>query len=191
MKAGRKNIILLIQLVTTLFLSSCGVFERPGKLTPLPEPEQQAPQSGAIEKRFIESTSQGPTAVESAIELSQKYARVSEEAGRLRLKSQDLAVENRGLKQQVATLETQLQQAQEELYEANNLLREMLVELNNWKADVIGFRHEMRGAEKAQLEALLQILKVLGGETKTDSQEVDKVTAAAEPKAEPFHPQPQ
>src|SRR4030042_255070 len=53
--------------------------------------------------------------------------------------------------------------------EANDLLTEMRVELNNWQANVIGFRDEMRDADKAQLEALLKILQVLGGETKTQS----------------------
>jgi len=41
--------------------------------------------------------------------------------------------------------------------------------LNNWKTDILGFRDEMRDAETAQLEALLKILKVLGGEVKTKS----------------------
>ncbi|MFB0524723.1 MAG: hypothetical protein ACETVZ_04235, partial [Phycisphaerae bacterium] len=40
----------------------------------------------------------------------------------------------------------------------------MRIELNNWKANVLGFRDERREAEIAQLEALLKILKILGGE---------------------------
>ena len=38
------------------------------------------------------------------------------------------------------------------------------IELNNWKNDVLGFRGEMQDAQKAQLEALLKILKLMGGE---------------------------
>jgi hypothetical protein len=45
----------------------------------------------------------------------------------------------------------------------------MLIELNNWKTDVIGFREEIRAADRAQLEALLKILKVLGGEPGAES----------------------
>ena len=41
--------------------------------------------------------------------------------------------------------------------------------MNNWKTDILGFRDEIRDAETAQLEALLKILKVLGGEVKTKS----------------------
>ncbi len=61
-------------------------------------------------------------------------------------------------------LEGQLQQTQKELAEANDLLIEMRIELNNWKTDVLGFRDEMRDAETAQLQTLFRILQVLGGQ---------------------------
>jgi hypothetical protein len=35
--------------------------------------------------------------------------------------------------------------------------------------DVLGFRNEIRQAETAQLEALLKILRVLGGEVTVES----------------------
>jgi hypothetical protein len=61
----------------------------------------------------------------------------------------------------------------------------MIVELNNWKADVIGFRQEMRSAEKAQLEALLKILQILGGEVdlelRQDEQQGQSSTSAGVP----------
>jgi predicted nuclease with TOPRIM domain len=101
--------------------------------------------------------------------LSKKYARLSEQAAELKQNNQDLTAENSKLKEQVVSLDARLQQAQKELNEANVLLREMLVELNNWKMNVIGFRDEMRDAEKAQLEALLRILEVLGGQVTMES----------------------
>jgi chromosome segregation ATPase len=119
--------------------------------------------------RFQEPTSQGPTVAQSAIELSKKYAELSQEATVLRQKNQDFNAKNNQLKDQVAILEAQLQQAQKELTEANDLLIEMRIELNNWKTDVLGFRGEMRDAEKAQLQALLKILEVLGGEAQVES----------------------
>jgi hypothetical protein len=61
-------------------------------------------------------------------------------------------------------LQKQLQQTQKELNEANEIMISMRAELNKWKQDVLGFRDEMRSAEKAQLEALLKIMKVLGGD---------------------------
>ncbi|MHC4387094.1 MAG: hypothetical protein ACYS8I_03550 [Planctomycetota bacterium] len=103
------------------------------------------------------------------MELSKKYAELSQEATMLRQKNQDFAAKNYQLKDQAAILEAQLQQAQKELTEANELLIEMRIELNNWKTDVLGFRGEMREAEKAQLQALLKILEVLGGEVQVES----------------------
>jgi chromosome segregation ATPase len=75
-----------------------------------------------------------------------------------------LKTQNDSLQQQVTSLEARLAQTQKELGEANDLLIEMLTELNTWKNNILGFRGEMRDAAKAQLEALLKVLEILGGE---------------------------
>lgn len=120
--------------------------------------------SGSTAKRFQDTPLEGRTAVESAIELSEKYARLSDQTVALREENQRLVADNEALRQQIAALEVKLKQAQKELGEANDLLIEMLSELNNWKSDILGFRTEMREAARAQLEALLKVLEVLGGE---------------------------
>ena len=125
--------------------------------------------NAAVARRFQDPAADGPTPVESAIELSKKYAALSEQASQLKVENQELTKENNQLKQQVAALGAEADQAQKELAEANDLLIEMRVELNNWKTDVLGFRDEMRQADKVQLEALLKILKVLGGEPTAES----------------------
>ncbi len=130
--------------------------------------EQQNRQD-MIAKRFPGPTLQGRTVVESAIELSEKYAKISEEALVLRERNQNLVDENRKFKEQSSRFEADLKKTQKELAEANDLLIEMRVELNNWKMDVLGFRNEIRQAETAQLEALLKILRVLGGEITAES----------------------
>jgi septal ring factor EnvC (AmiA/AmiB activator) len=107
---------------------------------------------------------QGPTAVESAIALSDKYAKLSEEATALRQKKQTLETENQKLETDLKICHTQLEQAQKELAQANDLLLQTRLELNSWKNDVLGFRGEMRDAQKAQLETLYKILKLMGGE---------------------------
>ena len=114
--------------------------------------------------RFQDTPLEGRTAVESAIELSEKYARLSDQTVALREENQRLTSENDNLRQQIGTLETRLSQTQKELNEANDLLIEMLTELNNWKTNILGFRSEMREAAKAELEALLKVLEILGGE---------------------------
>jgi chromosome segregation ATPase len=110
------------------------------------------------------------------MKLSGEYARLTQEAAQLRQQNEDFIAKNRQLNEQVVSLDAQLQQTQKELAEANNLLIEMRVELNNWKADILGFRDEMRNAETAQLETLLRILKVLGGQVTTESARVENAS---------------
>ena len=169
---------IMISLISSLLISlspGCTVTKQPGKVSLEPISLQQSPpsikrpMSDSVARRFEESKKQGPTVVESAIELSEKYARLSEETAALRQEKQDLITKNRRLNDQVITLEDQLQQTQKELNEANELMIEMRIELNNWKSDILGFREEMRDADTAQLETLLRILTILGGEVKTES----------------------
>lgn len=125
---------------------------------------QAADATDATAKRFQDSPAEGRTAVESAIELSEKYAKLSDVTVTLRQDNQRLTRENENLREQVAALDTKLKQTQKELTEANDLLIEMLTELNHWKSNILGFRGEMRDAASAQLEALLKVLEILGGE---------------------------
>lgn len=125
-------------------------------------------ESGTSAKRFQEPTKQETAAVESAVEFAEKYARLSGEIAILEQKNRDLIEDNRQLKDQIATAESHLQQTKKELAESNSLLKEMFVELNNWKADILGFRDEMRDADKAQLQTLLKICHILGGEVNAE-----------------------
>jgi len=168
MQADKKIMFFLIPSLLIFLLSGCQVPEGPVKII-FPPDTAKGQSSSSVAKRFQESAPQGPTVVESAIELSGKYAKLSEEAAVLQQKNQGFITENRHLKEQISALEAQLQQTQKELIEANDLLIEMRIELNNWKIDILGFRDEMRDAEKTQLEALLKILNVLGGEVKPES----------------------
>lgn len=133
---------------------------------PAPGPKAAAEngQSVTAAKRFRDGPLEGRTAVESAIELSEKYAKLSDETVSLKQENQRLTSENENLRQQLTSMDAKLKQTQKELTEANDLLIEMLNELNRWKSNILGFRGEMRDAAKAQLEALLKVLEILGGE---------------------------
>jgi uncharacterized phage infection (PIP) family protein YhgE len=185
MKTNQKIILPLISLLLILLPSGCTVTKEPGKLSVQPgsikQPQQNTKPlpSGSIARRFQEPTAQGPTAVESAINLSKEYAKLSEEAAVLRRENQDLITSSRQYKDQNTTLKAQLQQTQKELTEANDLMIEMRVELNNWRADILGFRDEMRDADTTQLQALLRILKILGAETREQSARNENVGSAA------------
>ncbi len=122
------------------------------------------PPAETTAKRFQDTSLEGRTAVESALELSEKYAKLSDQTATLRQENQRLTTENDNFRQQIASLEVKLKQTQKELGEANDLLIEMLTELNNWKSNILGFRGEMRQAAQAQLEALLKVLEILGGQ---------------------------
>ncbi len=174
MQVNRKTIILLILSLLMFLMPGCVepkgqvgvVTQSESAVRPSSEPQIRQLQ---IAKRFQEPAAQGQTAVESAVQLSEKYAEIYEEAIALREKNQNLIDENSQLKERIGVLEADLKKTQKELTEANDLLIEMRIELNNWKMDVIGFRDEIRQAESAQLEALLKILKILGGEVTVES----------------------
>lgn len=168
MRTYEKIIILAVLLTPVFLLSGCSSSQQPADLAVEPVPFESK-QDESMAKRFQEPVQEGPTVVESAMKLSGEYARLTQEAALLRKQNEDLIARNSRLNEQVVSLDAQLKQAQKELAEANNLLIEMRVELNNWKADILGFRNEMRDAETAQLETLLRILKVLGGQVGTES----------------------
>ena len=163
MQSINKTLSLLIALTPIVLLSGCSSEQTSRQAVAGSDP-LEIPQNDPVAKRFRESTPQNPTAVESAIELSQKYATLSEEAARLRHENEGIVARNKQLEVQVVALDSQLLQTRKELAEANDLLIEMRIELNNWKTDILGFRDEMRDAETAQLQTLFRILKVLGGQ---------------------------
>ena len=185
-----KKISFILAASLLLLLSGClsseqqaGLIQPDSSLHGSPgTPGSVDPQSGSIVKRFQDAAPQSRTAVDSAIELLEKHAELSRQAAELDRANQGLIAVNNQLKAQVTSLEGELKQAQKELTEANDLLIEMRVELNNWKTSILGFRDEMRQAETAQLEALLRILRVLGGEVAVESaqgQDSDDTTAAS------------
>jgi hypothetical protein len=77
-----KNTILLLSLMPVLLLLNCVSVQEPPKYArrAVSIEKQQVP---SVANRFQESASQKPTVVESAMELSQKHARLSEETGSL------------------------------------------------------------------------------------------------------------
>ncbi len=168
MIAIARNLTLLLATVLLSTGAGCSSPQSSWGTTTTDNP--QTPVAGdTTAKRFQNTPPSGRTAVESAIELSQKYASLSDQTVVLREENQRLRTENENLQQQVASLDARLKQTQKELSEANDLLMEMLTELNTWKSSILGFRGEMREAAKAQLEALLKVLEILGGKVETDA----------------------
>lgn len=164
MKADKETSSFLILSALTFLLAGCGFIQQPFEV--VLEPDSVRHNSVSMSKRFQEDAGKGETVIESAIKLAEEHAKLSEEMAVLRQKNQEFISDNHRLKDRIAALEPELKQAEKELSQANDFLIEMRIELNNWKTDILGFRDEMRDADKAQLQALLEILKVLGGEIK-------------------------
>ena len=176
MQSINKTLSLLIILTPIVLLSGCSSEQTSVQTTAGSDP-LEIPQNDSVARRFQESAPQSPTAVESAIELSEKYATLSEEAAKLRQANEGVVVRNKQLEVKAMALESQLRQTRKELAEANDLLIEMRIELNNWKTDILGFRDEIRAAETAQLETLFRILKVLGGQVDAELASSDSTGA--------------
>lgn len=168
MNNTKKITIATILTLLTFPLASCQPPEGRVKIVFPQDPAEEKPNTD-ISKRFQPPELKKQTAAESAVELSQKYAKLSEQAAILQQENKNLMLDNQQLTEQLENLKAQLNQTQIELAQANDLLIEMRIELNNWKTNILGFRDEMRNADSAQLEALLKILKILGAETKTES----------------------
>lgn len=163
--------MILLLFVPPLILAGTGCTPQMQRGRAAAQDTRDSNTSMSTAKRFQDTAEGSRTVVESAIELSDKYARLSDETVTLRERNQQLEADNLHLLQQIETLETKLAQTQKELGEANDLLIEMLTELNNWKSSILGFRGEMREAAKAQLEALLKVLEILGGEAEAGTLE--------------------
>ena len=165
-----------IGLTALLLLTGCRVIEERVIYETSDPPPAAAPSPAArhnteiIERRFVDPDTQND-AVQSAVTWAKKYENVVEQNTELREKNNALFVENTELNRQLETAKADLERTRNELNEANEFLQEMHAELNKWKADVLGFRDEMRQAQKAQLEALSRILLILGAEPMRTSEQ--------------------
>lgn len=188
MLVDTKTFSVMIVSVLTLLFAGCSEIGESAKVMFKPNSAKQE-QSTATPTRFQIPDPQEKTVVNSAIELSEKYAVLSEEKSVLHQKNLELTTENEQLKQKVATLEPQLKQLKKELADANDLLIEMRIELNNWKNDVIGFRNEIRLADKTQLEALLKICEAMGGKVKDEKSQEQQQDSTTQPQNEQSKPE--
>jgi len=182
-----RNVIAFLFSAVFVVSSGCSVSQNPPETTSLFDFNYKPPGS-FVAKGFDDTTATGPAKMESAVELADKYAKLSDQMAALRQEKRKVETENKQLKKDAADVQQKLHQTQKELADANILLREMVVELNNWKSNIMGFRDEMRNADKAQLEALLKILQALGGDV---TGQVADITQTKEPAIVTNKPQSQ
>jgi septal ring factor EnvC (AmiA/AmiB activator) len=104
------------------------------------------------------------SAIESALAWSEKHAKVTEELLKAQQQRQELEEANKKLTVQVTKLQSDADNTQKELSEANQMLVEMRRELDSWKQNVLGFRDEIRESQKAQMDAMRRLMIFLGAE---------------------------
>ncbi|MHC4132009.1 MAG: hypothetical protein ACYSSP_11220 [Planctomycetota bacterium] len=156
--------LIILNTLIVISLSGCITLHEVPQNKTASMPVITSGQDNAAANRFQEPSSDGTTPVETAIQISEKYAKLSEEAAQLRQENNQLNKHNSELNTQFNFANDELYRAEQELKEANDMLIDMRIELNNWKMDVLSFRDEMRNADKAELQALLKILQTLGGD---------------------------
>jgi TolA-binding protein len=117
-----------------------------------------------VAKRFQEPETRNSTLIESAVDLSDRYAKLTVKMAELQQQHQDLQRENGQLKSKTQSLEMQVKQREAELDESNRLVMDLNAELQIWKKDILGFRSEMRAASTAELNALMKIMTAIGVE---------------------------
>ncbi len=157
-----KNLIMTIFLSLIISQLGCTIVDRP--IPPQSYRPVTAPIAETMENRFSESKEADTNAVESALMWSNRYEELSVKTEKLRDDNSKLTISNTNLKHDIQKIQTQLDRTQAELKDANEFLQEMNLQLSKWKGDVLGFRDEMRNAQATQLEALKQIMKILGAE---------------------------
>lgn len=151
------SLILALAMVS----AGCQTAWKPSALVERPPAGTEYLSRGAVAQ---DTPSDKAPAVESALLWSEKYARAVEELSQEQQRGRKFADENRALQQQIEAAKADLVKATAELEAANALLIEVRQENNRWKADVLGYRDEMRRAHLTELEALGKVLRLLGGE---------------------------
>ncbi len=154
-----------------IFVSLAAAFALLVGCGPQPAPTTGTPTTGAageagyLGRNSIKSDNgDASSAVESALAWSEKYAKVSEDLTKVQQQKLDIEDANKKLTVQVAKLQAENENTQKDLAEANQMLVELRRELDKWQQSVLGFRDEMRDAQKAQMEALRRLMVFLGAE---------------------------
>lgn len=135
----------------------------PVAATPAAEPDRTARYNAPrVNPPVVVREEGSETAVDKALDWAQKYMEVSAKLTASEKENRALTEKSQALQQQLDTSKTQLAAAQKELNEANAMLKDLETRLAKWQENVLGYRQEMRDAQKAQMEGLARVLKLLG-----------------------------
>ncbi len=131
----------------------------------IPEPVAQG-----IGSKFISSAPEDANFKDVRVWV-EKHKQLSKQNEQLKKLNDELVTDNKRLMGRFDAMQANLEVAEKELSDANEMLIEMRKELDGWKADVLGFREEINYVHKEQLKALVKVLKLLGAEYNDSKQE--------------------
>lgn len=162
----RNTEMVIVVLLAGMFLGGCGLNVDSVEAIDIRRPENVNTPKAYVGEAAVRANSpnQASSAVDAALGWADKYADISDKRDLLQKENQELLATDKKRGLELVTLRTDLASAEKELAEANEMLMQMQKELANWKRSVIGFRNEMRRAQKAQIEATMKVLELVGGE---------------------------
>lgn len=168
-----------VTLILAVVLGGCSLFRKDEDRAAFgPEPPDQATYLKETAVQPDEGAASG-TAVENALAWSEKYGQAVEQLARQQQENRKLADQNRGLEANLVSLEGELAQARKELKEANDLLIDVRRANEDWKANVLDYRGEMRRALKTIIETEIRVVRLLGGEVSDSTPTADSADAPA------------
>ena len=159
LESKKQDGVVAVFLCLVAGLGGCARLRPIGNSYPSPTPPTHT-----VAKRFQEPETRNSTLIESAVDLSDKYAKLTVKMAELQQLHQDMQEENGQLRSKVGSLELQLKQAGAELAVSDGVVMDLNAELQVWKKDILGFRSEMRAASTAELNALMKIMIAIGVE---------------------------
>ncbi len=124
MELENKNRFIAVLLCMTAGLGGCTRLDPIGSEHP-----GVTPDAPAVANRFQEPQASNATLIESAVELSDKYAQLTAKMAELQQLNQDLQQENAQHKRKIEALESQNKQTDAKLEESNSLVMDLNAEL--------------------------------------------------------------
>ncbi|MCE5326292.1 MAG: hypothetical protein LLG01_07730 [Planctomycetaceae bacterium] len=182
-----RHITTFLILVGAAAAWGCGSMNFPQMQTqrqeaPAATPTGEAQSDYMAKAARAESGAGGESAVDTALAWAKKYAEAQMRVATLEQENRTLSDRNRVVTTQLDTAKGQLTTAQRELAEANAMMKDLEARLAKWQESVLGYRQEMREAQKAQMDAMVKVIRLLGGEAPaTQSAPRSETTAGARP----------
>jgi len=132
-------------------------------------------QAGYLPGTTVKADTDSPTAIDQAMIWAERYTHMVAERDAALERAREAERGQDDAEKRARDILLELETTRRQLDDADKMMRELKADLDRWKRDVLGFRKEILEAQAAELEALRQIMKVLGGHlSEQDSTDGDR-----------------